>query len=112
MRSRIVDNTEALEKKRNENIRNNRKAMKELERAQKKKLEEMEERVNNRPLLMKDMDGKERLKRQKMQNLLKIKETAAESGVKNLNSLFTAEERELIKEAEEMQKEKKKTKNK
>ena len=106
VRSRIEDNSEALEKRRNENMRKNRLAMKELEKGHKRKLQEMEERISNRPLLMKETNGKEKQRKQKMLNLLKIKETAAASGVKDLNGLFTAEERELIKEAEELNKKK------
>jgi hypothetical protein len=103
VRSQITDNTESLKRKLDENVRKSKLAMKESEQQHKKKLKEIEQRVQQRPLMMDQTNTKQKEKMARLENLLKVKETAKASGVKNIDGLFTPEERDLIIEAELLQ---------
>jgi len=103
VRSQISDNTESLKKRLDENIRNKKLAMKESEQQHRNKLQEIEERVQQRPLMMDQTNTKQKEKMARLENLLKIKETAKANGVKNIDGLFTPEERDLLIEAELLQ---------
>lgn len=103
MRSEITDNTESLKRRLDENIRKNKQAMREQESKHKEKLKEIKERVQQRPLMMDQTNTKQKDKLARLENLLKIKETAKANGVKNVDGLFTPEERDLIIEAELLQ---------
>jgi len=105
VKNKIKSNEKELQRRVDEKVKQNNEAMKQRGKEYKERLQEMEGKMRNRLLLM-NQTNPHAAKLAKMENLLKLKQTARESGAKDLDSLFTPAERDLIREAELLQRQK------
>ena len=109
VRSRISDNTDKLKKESEEKIKKNRENMVEQTKKHQQTLKEMEERVQNRPLLMLQTGINNAKKLAKIENLKKIRDTMLQSGIKDPEKLFDPEDRDILRQADLLQKTKAQT---
>jgi hypothetical protein len=85
------DEQELLDK-----LKKQRKHMKQRGKEYKEQLEEMNKRVYAKPLLMQEYNKKNA----RLKHLILIRDTAIQSGVKDINTIFNTEERDLLQEVD------------
>jgi len=100
VRSQIKDNSEEFRRREKEKAEARQKAKEEREREIKEQMTRMEERINNRDLLMVQASTSIAQKKAKMENLKKIRDTMLASGIKDPERLFDPADQDLLREAD------------